>query len=373
MAAGRHGEDEPVTPPDDRILKFLVSRDGTLTDILRQIDANRGGIALIVDAEGRLLATATDGDMRRAMLHRVELGTPIRRLLDDGHVGTDFASAPEGASVEEIVAVMNSRHVRHVPILNGAGRVIDIALRDEIAHFAEPEEDLGAVIMAGGFGTRLRPLTHDTPKPMLPVGGKPLIERTIDHMSESGIRSVRIATHYLKDKISDHLGDGTARGMELSYVDEEKPMGTAGSLRLMARPTGPTLIINGDVLTDLDFRAMHGYHRQHGALMTMAVRDYALTVPYGVVESDGVHVRRVVEKPRHDYFINAGIYILEPAAIDLIPEGTRFDMTDLVDALLAKGESVASFPLREYWLDIGSQEDYAKAELDIEAGKVRTS
>lgn len=359
--------------PRQKIDDFLVSPDGTLADILRRIDANRSGIALIAEVDGTLLATATDGDMRRATLHRIDLATPIRALLADGHVGTAFSAVPDGTPPEEILALMADRQIRQVPVVDDAGRVIDIVLQDELPQRLGSDTPLKAVIMAGGFGTRMRPLTQDTPKPMLPVAGKPLLERMIRHIGQSGIDEVRITTHHLKEKITGHFGDGAAYGMDLSYVDEEKPLGTAGALRLMERPDGPTLIINGDVLTDLDFRALHSFHQLHGAKMTMAVRDYALTVPYGVVESNGVLVTRVAEKPRHDCFINAGIYILEPEVIDLIPEGTRYDMTDLVDALLARGDPVASFPLREYWLDIGSHEDYARAEMDIEAGKVRTS
>lgn len=360
-----------MTPTKD-ISAYLAPVDGVFGDLLRCIDANRSGIALVVDADGRLLATATDGDLRRATLSRVTVETPIADLLAEGRISRNFVAlgpADDAAAAEALIA---AKKIRHVPRLDADGRPVDLYLQDELARrAADPEAALGAVVMAGGFGTRMRPLTQETPKPMLPVDGQPLLERMIRHMNRSGIEQVHITTHYLKEKITEHFGDGEGFGVDLAYVDEEKPMGTAGALRLMARPSSATLIINGDVLTDLDFRAMHRFHQEHGALMTMAVRDYSLQVPYGVVESDGVHVSRVVEKPRHDYFINAGIYIIEPAAIDHIPEGVRFDMTDLVDALLADGETVTSFPLREYWLDIGCQEDYARAQIDVQSGKVK--
>lgn len=355
-----------------RISDFFVSPNGTLADILRCIDANRGGIALIAEPDGTVLATATDGDMRRATLNRIELDTPISLLIEKGHLATRFISVPQGTSHEEALRLMGELHIRQVPVVDPTGRAVDIVLLDELPSRVGGSDRLDAVIMAGGFGTRMRPLTSDTPKPMLPVGGKPLMERMINQLGKSGISSVRITTHYLKEKISSHFGNGSEYGMDLSYVDEEKPMGTAGALRLMERPSGPTLIVNGDVLTDLDFRALHSFHQQYRAIMTMAVRDYTLTVPYGVVESDGVLVKRVAEKPRHNCFINAGIYILSPAAFDYIPEGQHFDMTDLVDALLVAKQKVASFPLHEYWMDIGSQEDYARAEVDIENGRVRT-
>ena len=354
------------------ISAFLTPIDGVLGDLLRCIDANRSGIALVVDADGRLLATATDGDLRRATLSRVTVETPIAELLSEGRISRNFVALGPEDGAAEAEALMLEKHIRHVPQLDAEGRPIDLYLQDELARRAvDPDAALSAVVMAGGFGTRMRPLTQEMPKPMLPVDGQPLLERMIRHMNRSGIDSVHITTHYLKEKITEHFGDGERFGVDLAYVDEEKPMGTAGALRLMERPRSATLIINGDVLTDLDFRAMHRFHQEHGASMTMAVRDYSLTVPYGVVESEGGHVSRVVEKPRHDYFINAGIYIIEPAAIDHIPEGVRFDMTDLVDALLAAGETVASFPLREYWLDIGCQEDYARAQIDVQSGKVK--
>lgn len=352
------------------ISSYTVPASATLGKLIETINTNRSGIALVVDERGRLVTTATDGDVRRAILKRVSLETSIADLLDSLlFPKRPYVLGPE-ASREEALALMLEADIRQVPVLDADGVPIGIHLQDELTH-SGMQPGLRAVVMAGGFGTRLRPLTADTPKPMLPVGGKPLLERMIEHMGRSGIRSVHITTHYLKDKIADYFGNGSAHGVALTYVDEEKPMGTAGALRLMTRPDEATLIINGDVLTDLDFQAMHRFHREQGAQMTMAVRSYSLTVPYGVVESDGMHVLRVVEKPRHDYFINAGIYILEPEAFDMIPAESRFDMTDLVDALLAGGRAVASYPMQEYWLDIGCKEDYARAEIDVREGRVR--
>jgi NDP-sugar pyrophosphorylase family protein len=198
-----------------------------------------------------------------------------------------------------------------------------------------------------------------------------LMEKTIRHMRRTGIKTVNVTTHYLGEAIESHFGDGARFGLKISYTDEKEPRGTAGALTLMERPSSATLVVNGDVLTDLDFSKMHGFHREHGAVMTMAVREYSLVVPYGVVETEGMMVKRVLEKPRHEYFINAGIYILEPEAFDAIPRDQRYDMTDLVDRLIEEGIPIAIFPIHEYWLDIGHFEDYRRAERDWKEGRIQ--
>jgi len=225
---------------------------------------------------------------------------------------------------------------------------------------------LQAVIMAGGGGTRLRPLTENVPKPMLPVNDRPLMELIIEQLSQAGIRQVNVTTHYKGQQIVDHFGDGQDFGVELNYINEDRPLGTAGALGLMKTPQEPVLVINGDVLTQLNFRAMFDYHREHQADLTVAVRKYDLNVPYGVIESDGAFVRGLVEKPLLSFFVNAGIYLLEPSVHRYIPHGQRFDMTDLIQRLLEEERPVVSFPVVEYWLDIGLHADYKQAQEDIE-------
>jgi len=222
------------------------------------------------------------------------------------------------------------------------------------------------VIMAGGFGQRLRPLTEKLPKPMLPVGEKPVMELIIDQLRNAGIQKVNVTTHFKPDKIRDYFGDGRAFGVDLTYVSEESPLGTAGALSLIGEKNEPLLVINGDILTQVDFRTMLAFHREHGAEITVGVRQYDLQVPYGVIESDGTTVTGLHEKPMLNFFVNAGIYFLEPSVHELIPQGEHFDMTELINALLAKGRPVASFPIVEYWLDIGQHADYAKAQEDIQ-------
>jgi NDP-sugar pyrophosphorylase family protein len=249
--------------------------------------------------------------------------------------------------------------LNHLPVVDDAGRIVELLLRSDFV--TEERLGLSAVIMAGGFGTRLRPLTDELPKPMLPMGDRPLLELTIERLREAGIHRVNLTTHYLAEKITSHFGNGQALDVDVNYVTEDRPLGTAGGLKLMSDVDETLLVINGDILTEVDFRSMLAYHRDHGADATVGVRQYELQVPYGVVECDGVRVRGVREKPVLTFLVNAGIYLLEPAVRRHIPDDQRFDMTDLIERLVEKGRHVVSFPVVEYWLDIGRPGDYEQA------------
>jgi NDP-sugar pyrophosphorylase family protein len=213
------------------------------------------------------------------------------------------------------------------------------------------------------------PLTQDLPKPMLPVGGRPLMEHIIEQLQHAGIRHVNVSTHYKAEKIIEHFGNGEAFGVDLQYVNEDRPLGTGGALGLM-RPADETqLVINGDIFTQVDFRAMLSFHRENEAEMTVAVRRYEMQVPYGVVECEGARVSRLVEKPQAAFLVNAGIYLLEPSVYPFIPKGQRFHMTELIRWLLDAGRRVISFPIREYWMDVGHHGDYARAQDDVQSGR----
>ncbi len=350
--------------------KLLVTPDTSIRGVMACIDGNAKGVALVVDVEGRLIDTVTDGDLRRAVLARADLDAPVRTLLDGkthaaaGGPLTALAGTPDA----ELLRLMNHHTVRQVPLVDPEGRVVDLA---SLADFAKSYElPLTAVVMAGGYGTRLRPLTDKVPKPMLPIGDEPLLALTIRQLREAGIRRVSLAMHYKGDVIEKHFGDGRAFGVEIDYVTEDRPLGTAGALSLVDEPDQPLLVVNGDILTRIDFRSMLHFHRDHAAAMTVGVRLYEVPVPYGVVETDGVDVTAIVEKPVVRHFINAGIYLLDPGVAALIPGNCRYDMPDLITALLAQGRRVVTFPIREYWLDIGKPEDYQKAVADVVDGRV---
>lgn len=344
---------------------LFISPDQSICAAVECLERRLCGIALVVDKEARLLGTITDGDVRRAVLSGIDLQTPVSVILA-GKINTRYpkpVTAQLGTNHETLLELLTKNVLRQLPILDDDGKVVDLVMLDDLT----PTQNLQlqAVIMAGGLGTRLRPLTEDLPKPMLPVGGKPLMELVIEQLRQVGIRRVNIATHYKPEKISDHFGDGSAYGVELKYVNEDKPLGTGGALGLIDAPTEPILVINGDIMTQIDFRAMLAYHQEHRAIMTVAVRQYDITIPYGVIECEGPLVRALKEKPQMRLLVNAGIYLLEPKVYEFIPYGEHFNMTDLIQWLLDANHIVASFPIIEYWLDIGHLADYEKAQNDV--------
>lgn len=350
--------------------KLMVPPSMPIREVLACIDRNAEGIALVVDEERRLLDTITDGDIRRAILDNSDLSLPAETLLGRRAVGPHQApvTAPVGTTDAKLLALMNRHVIRHVPLLDEQKRIVDIALLSDLVKGSGPA--LTAVIMAGGYGTRLKPLTENLPKPMLPLGDRPLLERTIEQLRRAGIRHVSLATHFQGEKIVEHFGDGREFGVEISYMNEDRPLGTAGALSLMNEGNETLLVINGDVLTGVDFSAMHRFHQEHNAEMTVGVTEYGFTIPYGVVDTEGVDIVGISEKPMIRHFVNAGIYLLNPGARRLIPNGQPFDMTDLIGRLVTQDLRVVSFPILEYWLDIGRTEDYEQAQEDLRAGRV---
>lgn len=343
----------------------------SIREAIACMDAARRGIVLVVDQDRRLVGTVTDGDVRRAILYRVSLEQPISVVL--ARKATTPYAKPITASVESDrnthVALLREHKILHLPLLDPQQRVVDLVTLGDCV--SQPTLPLQAVVMAGGRGSRLAPLTDGTPKPMLPVGDRPLLEIIIGQLREAGIRAVTVTTHHQPEKIEAHFGDGRNFGVALSYVEEGRPLGTGGGLGLLEAPKDTMLVMNGDILTQVDFRAMLAYHREHQADLTLGVRHYDFKVPYGVVECDGPVVRRLSEKPVVDFFVNAGIYLLEPAVYQFLPPDQRFDMTELIQRLIDQGRAVVGFPIREYWLDIGEHAEYQRAEQDIRTGKMQ--
>jgi dTDP-glucose pyrophosphorylase/CBS domain-containing protein len=343
---------------------LCLTVERTIRDVIGAIERAGKGIALVVDDAGRLLGTITDGDVRRALLENLPVETPVAELLRRKPAPyLRPITAPVGTERAKLLHIMHEQVVHQLPLVDADERVVELATLDDL--LPDQAAPLQAVIMAGGFGERLRPLTQDVPKPMLHVGDRPLLQRTIEQLREAGIRRVNVTTHYLPEKIAEHFGDGAAFGVELNYVSEDKPLGTAGALGLIEQTNEPFLVINGDILTRVDYRAMHAYHREHRADLTVAVRPFKMTVPYGVVESSGGNVTALREKPEVDFLVNAGIYLLEPSVYDFIVRAERCDMTDVIERLLQAGRTVSSFLIHEYWLDIGKHDDYLRAQEDV--------
>lgn len=350
--------------PAARLQRVIIAPDLAIHTAISQLDRAGVGILLLCDAQGILLATLTDGDIRRALLRGTRLDSDALSIANQEPI-----VAHKPLTVPQALHFMDHGKeyvINHLPVVDEQNRPIELLLRSDLV--METPVPLSAVIMAGGFGTRLRPLTENLPKPMLPVGDRPLLELTIEQLRRAGIHNVNITTHYKPEKIIEHFGDGNNFGIRINYVTEDRPLGTAGGLRLLPTNDEPLLVINGDILTRIDFRAMLDFHRAHRAELTVAVRQFDVQVPYGVMEVEGAEVRGVKEKPVMSFLTNAGIYLLEPQAQLLIPNDVRFDMTDLIQLLIRQGKTVVSFPIMEYWLDIGQYADYMRAQDDVKQG-----
>lgn len=352
----------------EAIRALALHTEASLQQAMEVLDRTARGVVLAVDDEFHLLSTITDGDIRRGLLSGLSLSAPLAEILRR-KTASEYATpatVKANTAPEEVLKIMTERSVRHMPVLDEEGHVVDLITADQLM----PREAITqAVIMAGGFGKRLLPLTENTPKPMLLVGDRPLLERTIEQLRQAGVSQVNVTTHFEPEKIREHFGDGEKFGVNVNYVSEERPLGTAGALRLIEAKEEPLLIINGDILTNVDFRAMLAFHNEHHADLTVGVREYDFQVPYGVIETEGTRVTGVNEKPVFKFFVNAGIYLLQPSLEEFIPKDERFDMTDLIQRLTAAGRTVVSFPIMEYWLDIGRLSDYERAQEDVKSGK----
>ncbi len=258
---------------------------------------------------------------------------------------------------------MKTHLVRHIPLVDEAKRIVGIKTMQEIL---QPTiHDNWIVIMAGGRGERLRPLTRNTSKPMLEVGGRPILESTVQRCAAAGFQRIFLAINYQGTSIKKHFGDGSKFNISIEYLEENEPLGTVGALtKLPEPPSKAVLIMNGDILTNLDLGRLLSFHEENGAVATMAVRDYEVQIPYGVVEVEGDELRSLREKPYHQHFVNAGIYVLDPDLIAQIPRGRPFDMPELFRFALDRKMRTLAYPIREYWLDIGHMDDYIRANTD---------
>lgn len=344
---------------------FTVSQNCSIQGAVAKMDENRLGIVLVTDDEKHLVGTITDGDIRRAILARIDLKDPLKVILDR-KLGTEYEKPLFGLVVQgkqSHLDLLKKHNLSHLPILNESSQVVGLVTSDEFV--VDSFDSVDVVVMAGGRGTRLLPLTRDLPKPMLSVGEKPLLEIIIRQLSSVGVRHINVSTHHKPEKIREHFGNGRDFGVNLSYVSEDRPLGTAGALALMKAPSGTQLVINGDILTQVNYKAMLQFHREHQADFTVAVRQYDLKVPFGVVECEEIFVKSLKEKPVVNFFVNAGIYLLEPIVHCHIPAGEHFHMTDLIENLVKRGRKVVSFPIHEEWLDIGGHAEYQLAQQKI--------
>jgi dTDP-glucose pyrophosphorylase len=340
-----------MTPLD----AYLVAESATIRDGMAAVDRGAARIALAVDPAGRLSGVVTDGDLRRAILGGAALADPLGPSLTRRYVSVT-PSDGRAAALE----LMRARRIDAIPVVDADGRPVGLHL---LHQFLEPVARANwAVIMAGGQGVRLRPLTDRLPKPMLSVAGRPIIERLVLHLVGFGLKRVFIAVNYLGDVIEGHLGDGSQLGARISYVREEEALGTAGALGLLPEtPTEPVLLLNGDIVTSADLGGLLDAHVAGGFRATIGTRRYLHTVPFGCVERDGSRVVAVEEKPTLEREVNSGIYAFDPSVVARVTPGQRIDAPDLIADLLAEGEPVGAFEIEDEWIDVGQREQLAAA------------
>ncbi len=338
---------------------ILLTPDDNIRRAIEVIDEGAKRIALVVDAEGRLLGTVTDGDIRRGILRHVSLEAPISEVMN-----TQPRTLPENHLRAEALQLLGSAQVLQVPIVNDAGVLVGLETLSDL--MKRPRLENPVFLMAGGFGTRLRPLTDNCPKPMLPVGGKPMLEHILQDMIDFGFYRFYISVHYLSEQVINHFQDGSRWGVSIQYIHEDSPLGTAGALGLLPKDAvqRPIIVVNGDIMTRVNYESLLQDHDRHTPAATICTRQYDFQVPYGVIEHEGQKITDITEKPVHRFFVSAGIYVLAPQVVHAVMANTRVDMPDLLKNEMAAGHDVRMFPVHEYWLDIGRMNDFEMAQHD---------
>ena len=340
--------------------KILIKPESTVVDALRVIDNEALRIALVVNDEQHLLGVVTDGDIRRGILNSLPLNTPVIDIMSDSPI-----TASVNTAKEQLVKLMESKSILAIPLMDD-NKVVGLETLHNL--FEEKTYHNPVFIMAGGFGTRLRPLTDTCPKPMLKIGNKPILETVIRSFIKAGFVNFYISTHYMPEQIQSHFGDGSELGVKICYVHEDSPLGTGGALGLLPDDLPqdlPLIMMNGDVLTKVDFERLLEFHTENQADATMCVREYDYQIPYGVINGEGNKITSMVEKPIQRFFVNAGIYVVSPRVIQSVPANHHIDMPTLLEQHMNDRDNILMFPIHEYWLDIGRMDDFNRAQADI--------
>lgn len=332
----------------------LLPASATLQQAIQQLDASGLQIILVVGPDDVLAGTVTDGDVRRGLLRGVSLASPLGMVMNRAPL-----VAPPGLPLSAMREIMRANKVHQLPVVDEAGRIVGLQIWDELDVVTRRPNLM--VVMAGGRGVRLLPHTENCPKPLLPVGGKPMLEHIIERARSDGFERFAIAVHYLGHMIEDYFGDGERWGVTIEYIREETPLGTGGALSLMTPPAEPFVVTNGDVLTEVRYGDILNFHEKHDAVATMAVQAYEWQHPFGVVRISGVDIIGFEEKPIMRSHVNAGIYVIDPAALGVLQPQKPCDMPGLFERVRASGRRTIVYPMHEPWLDVGRPADLEQA------------
>jgi len=339
--------------------KAIVTTQASVGEAIAAIESGGIQVALVLDEANRLVGIVTDGDIRRGLLRGIQLSSLATEVVNRSAV-----SVPATLSREERLHLMRQKSIKQLPLLDGNGQLIGVETFDELIE--APYYPNPVLIMAGGLGERLGALTRERPKPMLNVGGRPLLETIIRNVVQQGFRNIFISVNYMAEMIVEHFGDGSALGAAIQYVHETERLGTAGALGLLPQPSElPMVVTNGDILTTINYGALLDFHNGTGAEATMAVREHKVHVPYGVVTANDGYLETIREKPTESWYVSAGIYVVGPAVFNHVERGVHIDMPTVLERVVGNKGRVAVFPIREYWLDIGRMEDFEQAHAEF--------
>ncbi|MEA1893583.1 MAG: nucleotidyltransferase family protein [Campylobacterota bacterium] len=337
--------------------KIILRVNSSIKEAMLIIDKGAMKIALVLDQKNHLLGTLTDGDIRRGLLKGLFLDDSIESVIFQNPIVCSVND-----SKEDILKIAVAKKLYCIPVVDENGVLVGI---EEVNDLLKPTTFSNRVVlMAGGLGTRLRPLTDNIPKPLLEVGDKPILETIINGFAKYGFTHIILSVSYKAEMIESYFGDGSNFGVTIEYIHEEKRMGTAGALSLMKEKLSePFFVMNGDLLTNINFEHMMEYHLSNKSTATMGVREYDFQVPYGVVNVEGHDILSIDEKPVHNFFVSGGVYVLSPEVLDIIPDA-YYDMPTLFEKLIEDQKKSISFPIREYWLDIGQMSDFHRANAE---------
>jgi dTDP-glucose pyrophosphorylase len=346
-------------PRPDLVQRLSVGTGTTLYGAIEQITRAERKILLVVNETGRLEGVMTDYDIRQAILNQCTFDRPVGEVIGRNPVIADAC-----ASEKEIIVLMQRTHCRQIPIVDGDGRPVDVRFDDEFLHLQEGKAERVAVVMAGGLGARLRPMTEHTPKPLLDIGGRPILFTLLDQIISEGFTKIYISLFYKGEMIMERVL-GTARYCDcVEFVTEAEPLGTGGALGLLpCAPINPFLIMNADLVTEVPLREMLEFHRREGNSVTVALKRHSFEVPYGVAEVRDGRIVALREKPEIAVDVNTGVYVASPAILNLVPPRTKLDMPQLINQLLSRNARIGSFPVHELWLDVGTHEQYDDAKI----------
>ena len=341
--------------------EVTIKVSDSILDAINILNSSGLRIVLVIDKKGKLLGTVTDGDIRRALLKKHSMNCEIKKAMNDSPI---TALGSETSAL--IISKMKSKDLLHIPIIDENGFLIGLETLQHLIY--DKKYDNPVFLMAGGFGTRLYPLTETTPKPLLNVGGQPILQTILERFIKAGFHKFYISTHFKAEKIHEYFGDGSEWDITIKYINEETPLGTAGAIGLLPAnlPNLPILMMNGDILTMVNFERLLAFHEKQKGIATMCVREYEVQIPFGVVNIKKNQVKSMLEKPIQKFFVNAGVYVLDPDLVGEVESNKPIDMPHLFEQQIKKGKSINVFPVYEYWMDIGHKDQFERANKDID-------